>query len=357
MHIESTTPSQRLYETLREDILTGTLTGKLPSIAQLSRRFGVSSNTVKKAIDHLKHYGLIYGQQGKGTFVRRQEPRGAVGIAITADRLMNPYFYRLFSAARKRLEESGYSVRTVTLTEQMLSDPLEGLLLTDPNPWRDDLPALLKRFPARKIVGMYGSGVPGLSAAVSDDRAGGFAAMEYLYNMGHRHVGIIARDLKYKDSSFALRHRGVEDFLGLHPDVKGELRVIREDVSGDLAAHDGGTVAGALLAEHPEITAVFAFTDVLALGVLTYCQKQGIRVPEDLSLLGYDNQDFSELLNPPLTTLREEASAVADAAVDLLVNPPAEAVCRRCRPALVERESVRPLSASDPNSKVPKTKP
>ncbi len=350
MHIESTTPSQRLYETLREEIRSGSLSGKLPSIAQLSRRFGVCSNTVKKAIDHLKHYGLIYGQQGKGTFVRRQEPRGAIGIAITASQLMNPYFFRLFSTAQKRLEEDGYSVRTVTLAEQMLSDPLEGLLLTDLSPWREELPRLLKRFSARRIVGMYGPRIPGFTMVVNDDSFGGFAAMEYLYRMGHRHVGIIARDLNYSDSSFAFRHQGVEDFLEEHPDMKAELRTIKEDISGDLAAKDSGSVAGLLLAEHPEITAIFAFTDVLALGVLTFCQKQGIRVPEDLSLLGYDNQDFSQLLNPPLTTLQEDAAGVANAAVDLLEEPPADPGRYRKLPSLIERESVRLLNPAETGS-------
>jgi DNA-binding LacI/PurR family transcriptional regulator len=168
-------------------------------------------------------------------------------------------------------------------------------------------------------------------------------AMEYLYRRGHHRIGVVSRDTNVKKSIFDLRMQGILKYVEEHPDIEvidSLIHATRTGVDEVFASR----ATKELLDARKDLTAIFAFTDVLALGVLTELQQRGIRVPEDISLCGVDNRDFAGLMNPPLTTLEEPAEQVALRALDVLLLQIDEG--RQMEdvflpPVLVERSSVQ----------------
>ncbi len=119
-------------------------------------------------------------------------------------------------------------------------------------------------------------------------------AIAYLYGLGHRDIGILHGPLCNNDRTQA-RLQGAFEFSGhklqLNP-VENEL-----SVAGGLQA------ASSLLSRNQNVTAILCFSDVLALGATFHFQKEGILVPQDISLMGFDNLDWSTCTTPPLTTI------------------------------------------------------
>jgi LacI family transcriptional regulator len=145
--------------------------------------------------------------------------------------------------------------------------------------------------------------------------------------------------------------KGVSEFADSHP----ECRIVHYNADGSKSMAMVFPVAEAidsLRTKCPEMTAIFAFTDILALMVQSELQRSGMKIPEDISVIGYDNSDFSDLLSPGLTSVEEDAGGIA------------ETVCQICRdyfsgkkidkktflvrPALIESESVRNIILWDP---------
>jgi DNA-binding LacI/PurR family transcriptional regulator len=109
-----------------------------------------------------------------------------------------------------------------------------------------------------------------------------------------------------------------------------------------------GYRAGQVLARMPEVTAIFAANDHLALGILRAMSERGRQVPHDVSIVGFDDVPEAAYFIPPLTTVRPDFGAVARDALELLMaqiaGDPVDEVRRASTPLLVSRDSVRPPS-------------
>lgn len=89
-------------------------------------------------------------------------------------------------------------------------------------------------------------------------------------------------------------------------------------LEGDFSRECGYEIAGRFLAEH-RVDAVFAANDRMALGVLLYCHEQGMRVPDDIAVAGFDDAFFSEYLWPPLTTVRQPMHEIGTVAMENMI--------------------------------------
>jgi LacI family transcriptional regulator len=136
-----------------------------------------------------------------------------------------------------------------------------------------------------------------------------------LLSLGHRRIAFIrgAPD----QAATALRHRGFVQAMRAH-DVEVDEALV---VEGRFSFESGVAAAHALLKLRDRPTAVFASNDDMALGVLAAAQRQGLEVPGDLSIAGFDDSPASGLVWPPLTTVRQPLLAMAREAVDLLIAP------------------------------------
>ncbi|RMH79063.1 MAG: LacI family DNA-binding transcriptional regulator, partial [Actinomyces sp.] len=177
---------------------------------------------------------------------------------------------------------------------------------------------------------------PDLGAGVSfvgvDDRTGARLAAEHLVELGHRHLGIV---------TLPLATRAVPGPVAPARLARPRLRILRERLAGwfevldaagiadvpvwEAAANHpdaGREAATALLAAHPELTAVLAASDQLAIGVTQAALRAGVAVPDELSVVGFDDVPRAARWDPPLTTVRQPLADKGRAAVELLLAEP-----------------------------------
>ncbi|GAB2998962.1 substrate-binding domain-containing protein [Amycolatopsis acidiphila] len=214
----------------------------------------------------------------------------------------------------------------------LLGRRVDGLILTTARVDGGFCQDLLARgVPHVLAVRTFGESV----AAVGDDRLGGYLATRHLLDLGHRRIGLIAGP---DHASSALgRRAGYEDALR-----EAGLAVAPELIyPSSFSMESGEDAGGLLLATEPRPTAVFAVNDDTAVGLLSAVQRAGLRVPRDLSVVGYNDIPLAARLPVPLTTVRVPFAEIADAAVEQLVQIEAglPAVTRRFAPTLIPRGS------------------
>lgn len=166
--------------------------------------------------------------------------------------------------------------------------------------------------PVREVLALRADGV--LPAAVGDDHLGGRLATRHLIDLGHTRIGLISGPAFA--TSAAGRRQGYLEALsdaGLQPDSSLML--------GDDFSIEAGEEAGLTLLTRPDRpTAIFAANDNVAIGVLSIATKLGLRVPEDLSLVGYNDIPIVSKLPVPLTSVRVPFAQVAAGALSLLLD-------------------------------------
>ena len=173
-----------------------------------------------------------------------------------------------------------------------------------------------------------------------DNVVGMSQGAEYLIDHGHRcislvggppHPSIVERRAGYEQT---LREHGLEPFVVAQPDMEPE--------NGEAAVEE-------LLRPRPETTAILCVNDSLAIGVLKRLRELGRRVPEDISLLGFDDIALAQHTVPPLTTLRVDRQGLGRSAVDLLLGrlstPDRAPTKLMVGVTLIERASVAPPRA------------
>lgn len=173
-----------------------------------------------------------------------------------------------------------------------------------------------------------------------DERAAGALATQHLIDLGHTNVGFVA---------------GPGHFLPTQDKAAGRVDALRRaglDPRDDLVVYETFGVSGGaramrrLLERDPRPTAVICSSDVMAIGALKEARQHGLRVPEDLSIVGFDGIDATEWTNPSLTTVAQPIDAIADAAVEalgMLLEEP-----ERHIPNFLFRPQLRPGASTAP---------
>jgi DNA-binding LacI/PurR family transcriptional regulator len=152
----------------------------------------------------------------------------------------------------------------------------------------------------------------------SDDRLGAYEGVKHLLELGHRHIGVISGPTNFIVAVDA-RLQGVRDALteyGLSLDMSWVTY-------GDFSIQSGYQAASPLLAAKDRPTALFVMNDRMALGAMRRASEIGLHVPVDLSLVGFDDVPLAEVIEPPLTTIRQfpiELGTVATQQLFSLIN-------------------------------------
>ena len=187
-------------------------------------------------------------------------------------------------------------------------------------------------------------GLRGLSSFSTDDVAAGAQVIDYLWECGHRRIGVLGGDRAVSEVS---THRldGVVGAFERHGQAFDAERCYEPC---RFSMGDGYQATMRLLERADDLTAIFAFGDVIALGALRAISDRGFRVPTDISLVGFDGVDVSQYCVPRLTTVRQDTGLLARKGVEALL-----AATRDVEPAgahesvpfrLLRRESVLSLA-------------
>ena len=157
---------------------------------------------------------------------------------------------------------------------------------------------------------------PNLSSVCSDNRMAAKAAIDALVELGHRQIAVIGGDPRYSDTT-NLRFQGCMDAFRQHG-IEFDPELDYESVHFSYA--DGYWAARDLLDRDRKFTAIFAMSDVMAIGAIRALQDRGRRVPEDVSVMGFDGLAIGEYTVPRLATVCQDVEALAIHSIHMLLD-------------------------------------
>lgn len=224
----------------------------------------------------------------------------------------------------------------------LIDRAVEGLILLN-TPVAEAL-----RVPVVAISGHHR--VPGVTNIVVDNKKGTLAALEHLVELGHRRIAFFKGHRGSSDTEYRWRSvlRAAAQ-LGI--EVRPELTIqLQRDVEnpGPSVPEEGYDTAQKLLATRERFTALFAFNDISAIGAVRAFRDAGLRVPEDVSVVGFDDIQAAAYLTPRLTTVRQPLRQMGEMAAQVLLmrisngNGKAPQLISLA-PELVVRESTGPV--------------
>ncbi|HOW72458.1 MAG TPA: GntR family transcriptional regulator [Phycisphaerae bacterium] len=303
---------------------------KLPNTGEISVQVNVSLITAHKAIQCLAEEGWVRRERGRGTFVRDDfrlsvavKPQFRVGLVLHPSNSLGDFYHgTLITAIREaaeRIEPVGELViQRCQSVRDLPAQDADGLLCFHPD--RGQLRELAQ-IADRKPILVLGASIEGapLNCVDSQNAEGTRAAVRHLVELGHRRIAIVNGPL---DSTNCL-HR----FEGYLTALQEAGITPQEDCifNAELAKAAGaamGRLAEALRSRRRP-TAIIAAGYYLALEVLALLRQLRIRVPEEISLVGFDDTPSAPLLDPPLTTIRqplEEMGMQAYARLARMIN-------------------------------------
>ena len=249
-----------------------------------------------------------------GFFVRRKPDLSAH---------TDPFYGEIMHGAEQSLAHSDYHLTVGNITDAIVGNPatfrfirerrIDGMILAGPD------------IPSDFILSMLGSQLPvvlvdnllafsPVHAVNCDDEGGAYLAAQHLLALGHRRIGVVSGP-----ESWASNRRRVQGYQRAADEAGLPLRVVHADRT---TIESGKTAYVQLIAQASDLTAIGAVNDSMALGVIRAAQADGRRIPANLSVIGFDNIAWSQLNDPPLTTLdvpkRQMGSEAAHRLLSLL---------------------------------------
>ena len=307
---------------------------QLGSHAELSSVYHVSLITVKKALATLINDGVVFSRVGKGTYVAqhatdaRQNGHPAIGLVIQDIR--SPFFSRVMHSVEDAAYELGYHVLVSNSSGKAEKEDAQiarfrefgvsGMIIASLSHKYYATPMirsmLHRSFPFVMVSYIADDDVPFVG---SDHEQGGFLATEYLVRQGYQRIGYIngergnvVGELRRRGYEQALKNNGmrIDKSLQFHLRMRGE----RHDYQ---SGYEIGNKLGTMRAR-PE--AVFVYNDLSALGFEDAILGQGLRIPEDIAIVGFDDIERGEYATVPLSTVRQPTKLIGREAVSLLLK-------------------------------------
>ena len=328
-----------LYQQVEQDIRRKIASGEMPVGTQLlphremATSYGVSIITINKALSGLVSEGILHSRVGRGTFVAARppdSPKPTQTLGFVLRDLGSPFFSLVAHAAEQRADALGYgllfssSANRIDREEEQIRRftdlGVNGLIIASmARTYRlsDQIQALHdQRFPYVMVSYTAGEEVPFIGMNLE---AGGYLATRHLIANGRRHIGYIGDkfgslmcELRGSGYRKALAEYGLEEnrsFLFDYP-YEGEWNDYRSGYAV------GERVSG--LASKPD--AMFVFNDLGALGFQDALLDHGIRVPEDIAIVGLDDIELAARSRIPLTTVRQPVEQIGSIAAESVIN-------------------------------------
>lgn len=330
-----------------------------PTIYDVAKEADVSIATVSKVINNTGRISEKTKKKVLDVMEKLEYQPSSVATALTGKRtftigvlvpdIANPFFAEIARALENNARETGYSIilcstdyqreREHDYLELLLKKQVDGIIIaTEPTDMEK-----FKNLQNRKIPFLlFSINQHELKSNVvtTDDIKGGYLAGRYLLDKGHRHVAIIMEterasgQLRLEGFKQALNDEGILIDSTLYIPAKSMIEEAK------LAAHQ-------VLKRKQRPTAVFATTDLIAAVFIKEARKAKVSIPDDLSIIGFDNTVYAEIVDPGLTTIAQPISDLAHQAIQQLlksIDTPDLPVQRiMLEPTLVERDSVRSL--------------
>lgn len=324
--------------------------GVSPATVSLALRDkpGISSETRQRVVDTAQRLGYIPKTTWGATIHTEIHSIGLLLKTRANDVLATNQFYApvltgIEATCRQRHINLFYAHLPVDEENNLLEPPrllrrqeADGLLLVGAHLNDTMLAVFQQQDMPVVLVDAYADGDP-FDAVVTDNFAGAYEATRYLIDNGHHHIALVGSQ-PHTYPSIQERREG---YMRAIADYQLTLHFADSSLQQDTAV----PTTLAYLHQHPEVTAVFAANDEIAIALLQALQAEGKNVPDDISVIGFDNIFLAQHITPTLTTMRIDKMGMGRLAAQLLFNriefPAAGTVRTIIRPSLIERSSVR----------------
>ncbi|MGQ9778392.1 MAG: GntR family transcriptional regulator [Bacillota bacterium] len=318
----------QLYLQLRDRIIAGEFAPlqPIPSQQQLMETYRVSLITVRRALERLTAEGYITREHGRGCFVTPKtnwlaNRQRVVQIGIIVSSIPNSFFPEIISGV-----ESFFAGREVQLViahsrwdpeleqsqiSHFLDQGCAGLLISPSQPV--EAYRALKETGTPFVFFNHYYPDPIFNFVITDDRAGAYQAAEHLLSLGHRRIGAI---IGGRGKQTALdREEGFRAACQQGGLLLDETWFVRPST---FTYEEGRAGMAELLARHPDLTAVFCSSEILAVGAAAQIGETGRRIPEDISLVAFGDSDTSRFFQIPLTTVHQPTHEMGAKAAEML---------------------------------------
>ena len=312
----------------------------------LNGSYGVNPTTRKRVLEVASRLRYRPNRLARGLVTGRSQ---ILGLIISDIR--NPFFSEVARGVEDEAYAAGCDVVLCNsdLDSQkqnhyigsLMAKSVDGIIMNSVTALEDSERESLAQSGVPVVLLNRSAGNLQFSTVSADNEGGGRLAAEHFLELGHRRFAHLTGP----------RHHG-----NLSMRAKGFLHALREReptatvnvLHGNHTLAGGRTMALKLFREKADVTAIFAANDAVAFGVLKAAMECGIRVPEDVSLIGFDNVEFASIVHPPLTTIHQSKYEIGQAAVNVLLRlakgKDKSPENRVLGVELIERKSVRDLN-------------
>jgi LacI family transcriptional regulator len=304
------------------------------TIKHVAKQAGVSAMTVSRVLNNRpdvstetrKHVQAVIDELGYAPNMAARGLKGrshALGVIATGIEYYGPS--RTLASIERRANELGLSLLLSLITDpevdngedaltSMLAHQPEGILWAVPE-IGDNCEWICERTRniSTPVVFLNMEPRPDLSMSAVDNFTGGKLATSHLVEQGYRHIGIVTGPLTWWEARQRLE--GWQSVLSENNLTENMERLVSY---GDWTPASGEAGLLQLLGQAPSLDAVFASNDQMALGILKAAQEVGLRVPEDLAIVGCDDIPESAFFSPPLTTIKQGLSEMGSSTVNML---------------------------------------
>ncbi len=305
-----------------------------PTISDIARIANVSKATVSRVINH-KSQGVstetkerilkIIDELGylPNTLARSIVVDETKTLGLVIPDLTNPFFPQMVRGIIQRASQEGYTVflcdcgndpeTEAKYVMSLIEKRVDGVILASSADCKTASMDSLKHYgvPVVQVDRVIGDS----SASVAiDNRKGMFEATQRFIQMGHRHIAFLGGPKGV--STTIQRFSGYRDAL----EASG-IEVNKELITyGDFSISSGREMMKTLISRHPEITAVIACCDLIAIGAVKTLIRHGISIPDQCEIIGFDGIEVSDVFDPCISTVRQPIDEMAEEAVKLLIG-------------------------------------
>jgi DNA-binding LacI/PurR family transcriptional regulator len=309
---------------------------KVPSERDLAEELTVSRTTVRNAVLALTARGLLERSVGQGTFVRRKQglrvaPRastGTLGYVVCKEKssrrpiASEAFYFDVFLGIEEETAHSGRHTLFTYLDDfdseelevfRSFLEKVDGLVVEEAR--NSEFLQQLKASGIPVVLLAPTASQEGMDLVTMDLAEGARKAVQYLRGLGHERVGVINGPLRLDSARTRfLAWRQAMEESGASADER------LSDGDEGWSAEAGYTAMARLRKRCPDMTAVFCANDLLAIGALSALSELGVRVPEDVSVIGFDDTELARHASPPLTTMKIHSRDMARSAARRLLE-------------------------------------
>jgi LacI family transcriptional regulator len=316
------------------------------SLVLNNKKTRVSNDTKQLIIKAAKELSYIPNQAAISLVTKESK---TLGLIITD--ISNPFFSELSKGVSAKATEYGFNIilcdtedsyeMTMRYLRVLVSKNVDGIIMTLSHEIKDKKLSFIRRFLETHeipVVLVERSDSLIMSDCVMvNNKKGSYLIARHLIELGHHNVGCIT-GYSHLDAS-------KDRLSGFKTAFEENGLEFRQElvVEGNYHIESGYKGAQKILDINPEVTAIYAFNDMMAYGVFEYLKDKGIKIPEQISVVGFDDIFFSKMLSVPLTTIELPIHQMGEKAVQLLIerisNKNLPWRCNIVEPKLVIRES------------------